>query len=130
MNKMISLGIIGSRDFTDNKLFERSLKEFLSNLNNGNNGNKVIKEIISGGARGADTLAEKYAISNNIPIRIFYPDWDTYGKKAGLIRNRQIVESSDYILAFWDGQSSGTKSSIDIANELGKPIIIVNYTNI
>jgi predicted Rossmann fold nucleotide-binding protein DprA/Smf involved in DNA uptake len=120
---MISLGIIGSRDFTDNTLFETSLQKLLTEHN------FVIKEIISGGAKGADTLAEKYSIKNNIPIRIFYPDWSLYGKKAGPIRNRQIVESSDYILAFWDGQSRGTKSSIDIANELGKPIHIINYIN-
>lgn len=119
--KEISLAIVGSRHFSDKVLFEKSILELIVNQNIN------IKKIISGGAKGADSLAEKYASENRISMHIFFPDWDTYGKAAGRIRNRKIVESCDYLLAFWDGQSSGTKSSIDIAKELGKSVSIINF---
>jgi hypothetical protein len=70
---------------------------------------------LNGGAKGADSYGEYYAKERGIPVTIFLPDWNTYGKKAGYIRNKLIVESSDLVIAFWDRVSKGTKHSIDIA---------------
>jgi len=83
-----------------------------------------ISEIVSGGARGTDALAERYALEKKIPIKVFPSDWKKHGKSAGPLRNREIVVYSDTILAFWDGESTGTKSTIAIAKEMGVPSTI------
>lgn len=80
--------------------------------------------IISGGAKGIDTLASEYAYINNIPIIIFKPEYSKYGKFAPLARNKLIVEEADFIVAIWDGQSRGTLFTINYAKKLGKPIKI------
>lgn len=82
-------------------------------------------EIIHGGAIGADTLADIYAIDNDLPKTVIKPDWKMHGKAAGPIRNRQMVDLCDEVLAFWDHASRGTKSTIDYAREVGKPLHIV-----
>lgn len=84
-----------------------------------------IDYIVSGGATGTDTLAERYSKEHNIPITIIRPEWSRYGKSAGPIRNRLIVERSDVIIAFWDNKSKGTKSTIDLCKELNKPYYVV-----
>lgn len=83
-----------------------------------------ITEIISGGAKGADSLAERYANENNIFMTVFIPEWSLYGKSAGYRRNELIVENSDEVYAFWDGESPGTKHSIELAKKLNKPITV------
>lgn len=105
--------IVGTRTFTDYNIFKQNLPD-------------DIDIIISGGATGTDQLAERYAKEKAIPIIIHKPQWNTYGKAAGPIRNKLIVDDADAVIAFWDYQSKGTKSSIDIANQLNKPIIIVD----
>jgi len=70
---------------------------------------KDISLVVSGGARGIDTLAEEYADKNCIPKLIFLPDYKRYGKIAPLVRNKLIVNNSDMVIAFWDGVSRGTK---------------------
>ena len=81
-----------------------------------------VTEIISGGAKGIDISAEQYADSHFIPKRIIRPDYSRYGRAAPLKRNEQIVEAADIIIAFWDGQSKGTKYTIQYARKIGKPI--------
>ena len=72
--------------------------------------------IIHGGAKGADTLADRYSreVLGQQPI-IFLPDWNKLGKKAGFARNSQMINVADLVVAFWDGESRGTKDSIDKA---------------
>ena len=111
----MKVAVVGSRGFDDYPL----LKETLSN--------HQITRIISGGARGADSLAEQFAREHNIQTDIYRPDWKSYGRAAGPKRNRTIVENSDKIIAFWDGESKGTKSSIDLAKKLGKEVIVIRY---
>ncbi len=84
--------------------------------------NEII--IISGKARGADTLGERYAKENGFKLEIYPADWEKYGKSAGPIRNRQMAEASDYVICFWDKKSRGTKSMIDFAQKYNKPIKI------
>lgn len=79
-------------------------------------------QIISGGAGGVDRLAEEIAKSENILFRKILPDYETYGKNAPLVRNREIASSADLVLAFWDYRSRGTASVIAACIERGVPV--------
>lgn len=105
--------IIGSRTFTDYALMCKKLKDF------------SISEVISGGAKGADSLAEAWAIQFEVPITIFLPNWNKHGKAAGFIRNKEIVEKAEVVIAFWDGYSKGTEHSINIARAMKKVVHII-----
>lgn len=83
--------------------------------------------IISGGARGIDSLAEKYADMHNIPKLIFLPEYDKHGKSAPLIRNISIVNSCDMVIAFWDGVSGGTKFTVNYAKSERKKVIVYGF---
>lgn len=80
--------------------------------------------IISGGARGVDRLAEEYAAENGVEFIEYLADWDKYGKRAGFIRNYAMVGAADAVIAVWDGTSSGTKHSIELARSSGKPVFV------
>ena len=80
-----------------------------------------------GGADGADSLGERYANENNIETLIFLPDWKKHGKMAGFIRNTDIIENAELVVAFWDKTSKGTKDSIDKATKLGKKVLIIPF---
>ena len=82
-------------------------------------------EIVSGGARGIDRDAETYAKANNIKITVFLPEYEKYGRGAPIVRNKQIVDYADEILAFWDGSSKGTKSVIDYCKKQGKKVNVI-----
>ena len=114
----MNIGIVGSRTFNNFKLFEDKLNEIIKNYD--------ISNIVSGGAYGADKLAEIYSKKYNYNIIIHLPEWDKYGKSAGYVRNKLIINDSDLIIAFWDGKSKGTKLSIDLANKNNKKLIIIN----
>ncbi len=83
-----------------------------------------VTEIISGGAKGVDTIARNYALQNNIKLTEFLPDYDKYDKKAPLIRNITIIENADKVLAFWDGKSRGTKFVIDNCHKRDIPVFV------
>lgn len=109
----MKVAVVGSRNFQDYDLLKQILDEH------------GITEIVSGGAKGADSLGEKYANEHNLPIVIFKPDWKRLGRGAGLARNKTIVENAEFVVAFWDGISKGTQNSINIAKNLNKPLRIV-----
>ena len=82
-------------------------------------------EIVSGGAPGVDRLGEKLAALRAIPVRQFIPDWSGYaGARAGFVRNTQMAEYADALLAIWDGKSKGTKHMIDTAWKKGLEVFI------
>ena len=81
--------------------------------------------IISGGAKGVDTLAEQYADSKRISKLILRPRYDLYRRAAPIKRNERMVELCDSVLVIWDGKSKGTKRTIDYAAKLGKPVNII-----
>ena len=81
-------------------------------------------EIISGGARGIDTLAEEWAEKNGIPKTIIKPEYERFKRGAPLKRNEKIVELADVIIALWDGKSRGTKFTIDYAKKVKKEVNI------
>ena len=110
----MKVAVIGSRGFDNYELVKTALSPLKITL------------LVSGGAKGADSLGERYAKENNIETLIFKPDWEKHGKAAGMIRNTDIVNNAETIIAFWDGESRGTKDSISKAEKLEKTIIIVN----
>lgn len=97
--------IAGSRTFTDYALLcERCCR-------------MRITEVVSGGARGADLLGEKFAEEHDIPVKRFPAQWDKYGKSAGYKRNDLMAKYAESCVVFWDGVSKGTKHMIDLANK-------------
>lgn len=101
------VAIIGSRDLWVED-FEKYLPE-------------GVEEIVSGGARGIDTAARKYAQEKGIKLTEFFPDYASHGNRAPLLRNLEIIDYCDMVLAFWDGQSRGTKFVIENCRKKGKP---------
>ena len=81
-----------------------------------------VTEIVSGGARGIDQCARRYANERGLKLTDFLPDYERFGRGAPLRRNITIIENSDLVLAFWDGSSRGTKFVIDNCKKQGKPI--------
>jgi len=94
------LGIVGSRDFSNYSLLKQFVDKFRTNFD--------VDSIVSGGAIGADSLGAKYANENDLTLIVHPAEWDKYGKSAGYKRNRLIVNDSDTVIAFWDGESHGT----------------------
>lgn len=81
-------------------------------------------EVISGGAKGYDTLAALWAKARRIKQTEHKPQYKEYGRAATFIRNRRIVDDADLVVAFWDGKSRGTKYTIDYAMKQDKTIVI------
>lgn len=111
------VAIVGSRTFTDYNLLCNSISNMI------NTGLKI-GQIVSGGAKGADSLAERFSREHNIPLQVFRANWNIFGKSAGFKRNVDIVKNSDLVLAFWDGKSNGTKHTINLAHKLKKKVIV------
>lgn len=117
--KNVCLGIVGSRDFTDKEKFETFVKDWIRK-----EGKPAI--IVSGGARGADTLAKNYANDRKIPLEEIHADWNTYGKKAGPIRNTHIATLCTHILAFPSRSGRDTQDTIRKA-KFRKKHVTVHY---
>ncbi len=81
--------------------------------------------IITGGAKGIDTLAEEYADAHGIPKTVIRPDYSKYGKAAPVKRNETMVNMADAVLAVWDGLSPGTKYTVEYASSKNKPITVI-----
>ena len=107
----MKLAIIGSRNLTD-----INLKEYIPN---------EVTEIVSGGARGIDTLAREFAKRNEIKITEFLPDYKKYKKGAPIKRNELIAEYADEAIAFWDGKSTGTMQTVKMFEAHGKSVKII-----
>ena len=87
-----------------------------------------VTEIISGGADGIDTLAEKYADKHRISKHIILPEYSKYGKAAPKLRNRVMVDLADAVLVIWDRKSKGTYSTLIYAQEKGKDLTIISVS--
>lgn len=114
----MKIAIVGSRSFKDYELLKNEVEKFITE----NSLEEVT--IVSGGAVGADTLAEQFAAEMGYKTVIFLPEYKKYGRGACHVRNTDIVETSEVVFAFWDGISTGTKDSIDKAQNLNKPVFI------
>lgn len=111
--------IAGGRDFTDYRLLKRKCDTYLANTK--------ASEIVSGTARGADSLGERYANESNLKVAKFPANWDEYGKRAGYLRNEEMAKYADALIAFWDGKSKGTNHMIDLARKYNLKVRIVHY---
>lgn len=110
--------VAGSRTFTDYERLKKVLDEALRKRAQ----DGVV--IVSGTARGADQLGERYAEERGYAVERFPANWQEYGKAAGFIRNKQMAEHADGLMAFWDGQSKGTHNMIQLAVEYGLKVIV------
>ena len=86
-----------------------------------------VDEIVSGGARGVDRDAEKYAEKMGIKLTVFLPQYERYRGGAPHIRNKLIVDYADEVLAFWDGCSRGTAEVINYCHEKHKKITVIKF---
>jgi predicted Rossmann fold nucleotide-binding protein DprA/Smf involved in DNA uptake len=113
--------IVGSRGFTDSKVIRDAILDFQRT----HYSDRPLT-IVSGGARGADSLGAFWARELSIPTIIHLPDWDRFGKSAGYRRNELIVRDADYVLAFFapGPRSNGTQHTVDIARAAGKTVRI------
>ncbi len=83
-----------------------------------------VTEIVSGGARGIDACAKDYALRHGLKLTEFLPEYEKYGRGAPLRRNITIIEYADFVLAFWDGRSRGTKYVIDNCKKRNIPVAV------
>lgn len=118
----LKLIVAGGRDFNDYTL----LSSTLNDLAHGQYKDREVS-IVSGMARGADRLAYEFAKTVHVECYEFHADWDKYGKAAGFRRNADMAQFADALVAFWDGESRGTKHMIDTMGRMGKPVHIVRY---
>jgi len=119
----MNLAIVGSRNFNDYENFKKAVFKVLEQWSF-----KIedITNIVSGGAPGADTLAEKFAKEYKINTIIYKPNWNLYGKRAGILRNTDIINSSTHVIAFPSRYGKGTQDSIRKA-EINKLTIKILY---
>jgi hypothetical protein len=116
---MFKVIVAGGRDFSDYALLEKTLDKLLKN--------KTDVQIVSGLARGADSLGIVYAIDRNIPAAKFPAKWEEHGTMAGYQRNIEMAEYADACVCFWNGKSRGTKHMIRIARKLKLQVRIIKY---
>lgn len=108
------IAIVGSRDYAHLD----KVRAYVGNL-------PSTVTIVTGGARGVDKTAEEAAKARGMECIVFPALWGQYGRRAGALRNQQIVDAADQVIAFWDGVSPGTKISIDMARRANKPVRII-----
>lgn len=107
----MKLAIVGSRNLT-NIVLDTYISE-------------EVKEIVSGGAAGVDFCAAKYAEENGLKLTEFLPEYKRYGRAAPIVRNKKIVDYADKIIVFWNESSKGTRSVIQYAKKIGKPLEVI-----
>lgn len=108
------VAIIGSRSIVLNQ--ERDILAYLP---------EQTTEIVSGGAEGADQIAERVAGFLHVPITVFQPDYARYQRRAPLERNLDIIRRADYVIALWDGASRGTAHAIEHCVKEYKPVHVL-----
>lgn len=108
--------IAGSRSITSYKDIEDAI--YFSNIKP--------TVIISGGAKGVDSLGEDFAFKNDLKLEVYPAQWDKYGRSAGYKRNALMATKADALVAVWDGTSRGTKHMIDIANAMKLQVYVYN----
>lgn len=118
---MLKVIIAGGRDYIPQQKHKQQILHLLSN-----HSPKEI-EIVSGGARGADKFGEDIAKEMGYNLSVFKADWDKHGKAAGYIRNAEMKEYSDCLIALWDSESRGTANMIEQMMNAGKPVRIIYY---
>lgn len=116
----MKLAVVGSRGFDNFEILTVVIDELRTLYD--------IDTIVSGGANGADKLAEFYADFHNLNLIVFPADWNKHGKQAGFLRNIEIWDNSDLGVAFWDGVSKGTAHSLTLSAKQNKKLFIFDYS--
>lgn len=116
---MLKIIIAGSRNFNDYNLLEQKVDFYI--------GENQDIEIISGTARGADKLGERYAINKELKLKRFPADWQKYGKKAGYLRNKEMAKYASHAIIFWDGKSKGTGHMIELCKKYNINYRIIRF---
>lgn len=119
-DNMFRVIIAGSRSFANYEMLKANMNRLLQNISD-----EI--SIVCGTARGADRLGEKYAKEMGFHVAYFPADWERYGKAAGYIRNKEMAQNADALVAFWDGESRGTKSMIDLAKEYDLSVRVLKF---
>lgn len=121
--------VAGSRQYNNYEEAERKIFEFFRVFNECNKGKSFSGiKFISGTARGADSLGERFAEENGYELVRFPADWDKFGKRAGVLRNAEMAKYASVdghkgvLIVFWDGKSRGTEHMINIAKRYGLEI--------
>lgn len=114
----MTLLIVGSRSFTNYEVMKEAVY--------GRYSVDEITRVISGGANGADALAKQFAKKHDIRFTEYPAKWDEFGKRAGILRNIEMVDATDDVIAFWNGKSAGTQFTIRYSIEKGKTPFVVN----
>lgn len=110
----MKIAIVGSRDYPDLE----AVRQYVQSL-------PLDTVVVSGGASGVDITAEKAAKARGMQTEVYYPDWKQYGKSAGFLRNRLIIEAADKVVAFHVNNSRGTGHSIALAKRYGKELEVI-----
>lgn len=118
-SEFISLGIVGCRKYMNWNNFIKIINDYVDRIG-------MPDQIVSGGAKGVDSMAARYATENNIPLINHPPDWDKHGRAAGPIRNSQIVKECTHILALPSKDSIGTLDTIKKARAKNLDVTVVN----
>lgn len=113
--------VAGSRGFSDYALLDRKLTHILQHLSPDDTA------IVSGCARGADTMGEHWAWEHRFEVLRFPAEWEVHGKRAGFIRNEQMADAATHLIAFHDGVSRGTAHMIDLARKKGLKVVVVRF---
>lgn len=126
MSDVFKIIIAGGRDFVNYRQLKTIVDEALKDVEE-----PIV--VVSGGARGADSLAEKYAYEKGYNVEVHHAEWDKFGKSAGYIRNAETAKSvkengKGMLVAFWDMESRGTANMIDVAERYGVHRLISAYT--
>ena len=122
--------IAGGRDFDDYDMLKSEMDKYLFEdvgISTATGGYPDEVEVVTGCARGADALGERYAVENGYLVIYFPANWDQHGRAAGPIRNREMAEYAGTCVVFWDGKSRGSKNMIDTARELSLDTHVVSY---
>ena len=117
---MFRVIIAGGRDFDNYELLKRKMDYLLS---------ETVEpiQVVCGQAMGADRLGQLYAKERGFVIRYYPANWSYYGKRAGPLRNEEMAKNADALVAFWDGESRGTKNMIENARKYNLRIRIIKY---
>lgn len=110
--------VAGGRDFNNRAIMDKILSKYI---------NLQSDIIISGCARGADTLGAEWAATHGVPLQTFPAQWEQYGKGAGYVRNAEMAAHADRLIAFWDGTSRGTHHMIVTMAKQNKPTLVFDY---
>lgn len=113
----LRLAVVGSRTFADRERLFRLLDRLRPRL----------ECVVTGGARGADALAEEWARERGVPVVVLRADWRRFGRGAGPRRNAEVVAAATAVLAFWDGASRGTADTVRRARAAGVPVHVVRF---